>query len=140
MILPMLMSLQTAQPLPRCGGATLADAVGAVADRTRAMETARLAAMFGATGDSVMGGRTLVGEQAIGAYLAGFAGYRVTAETMTIASIEAQGSGWRTLGRFVQQGATPDGKPYASAGRFTIDWTCDPDAGWRIRHMETTAD
>lgn len=124
----------------RCRGVSLSGAVADYARRTRAMDHAGIAALFGPGGQSVAGGRTLTGSAAIAAFLDKFAGYRVTAETMTVADTTRLPGGWRTDGRFVQSGTTPDGTAYAAHGRFAIDWRCDARAGWRVRRMETTGD
>jgi ketosteroid isomerase-like protein len=124
----------------RCRDVSLTAAVADYASGMRAMDAARIAALFGEDGQAVIVNRTLTGSAEIAEMLRSFAGYHVLTDTMTIATTIGLAEGWRTEGPYRQTGIAPDGKHYLSHGRFTIDWRCDSQAGWRVRRLETRGD
>ncbi len=140
MIVALLITALPHAAAPQCAGVPVEAAVADYAGRVQAMDAAGIAALFGDDGQSITGGRTLIGSKAIAEFLAQFAAYRVTAETMTVDTLAEAVPGWRTDGHFTQTGNAPDGTAYSAQGRFSILWRCDPKLGWRVRHMETTGD
>jgi hypothetical protein len=140
-MLATLLMLALADPAAvRCGSSSLADAVADYSARIRTMDTEGIAALYGTDGQSVLGGRPLVGRDAIARFLGGFKGFKVTASTMTITATAPIAAGWHTDGSFTQVGTTPDGTRYSTIGIFRTDWACDVSGRWRVRRMETLSD
>jgi ketosteroid isomerase-like protein len=124
---------------PRCRGVALDAAVGHYADVARAMDPRRTAQLYAADGVLVgPKGEPVTGPKEIEAFLAGFGGYKLGEQVMTVDSIERTASGWRSIGEFRQRGNDPKNEAFATGGRYRAEWRC-LKGGWRVQRMQTFA-
>jgi ketosteroid isomerase-like protein len=124
---------------PRCHGVALDAAVGHYADIARAMDPRRTASLYAADGVLVgPKGEPVTGPKEIEAFLAGFGGYKLGEQVMTVDSIERTASGWRSIGEFRQRGNDPKNEAFATGGRYRAEWRC-LKGGWRVQRMQTFA-
>lgn len=122
---------------PLCRGAGLEAAVAHYADIARAMDPRRTAALYMADGVLVgPEGAPITGPVEIEAFLAGFGGYKLGEQKMTIEWIKpaAARGVFHTEGLYSQRGNDPKGAAFAVSGRFQADWRCTR-AGWRVVRM-----
>ena len=128
-----------ASDAPRCRGVALDAAVGHYADVARAMDPRRTALLYAADGVLVgPKGEPVTGPKEIEAFLAGFGGYKLGEQVMTVDSIERTASGWRSIGEFRQRGNDPKNEAFATGGRYRAEWRC-LKGGWRVQRMQTFA-
>ncbi len=130
--------LAAAAEAPLCHGAGLDRAVARYALTAKAMNPRRTARLY--TIDGVLvgpKGEPISGPVEIEAFLAGFGGYKLGEQVMTIdATSAAEGGGWRTDGVYRQRGNDPKGAAFEAGGRFRAEWRCTK-AGWRVARMQT---
>jgi ketosteroid isomerase-like protein len=124
---------------PRCRGVALDAAVGHYADVARAMDPRRTAQLYAADGVLVgPKGEPVTGPREIEAFLAGFGGYKLGEQVMTVGSTERTATGWRTAGEFRHRGNDPKNDAFATGGRYRAEWRC-LKGGWRVQRMQTFA-
>lgn len=124
---------------PRCRGVGLEAAVTHYADVARAMDPRRTSRLYAADGVLVgPKGEPVTGPAEIEAFLAGFGGYKLGEQVMTVDRSTRDGAMWRTEGQFRQRGNDPNKAVFASGGRFRADWRC-LKGGWRVQRMQTFA-
>jgi ketosteroid isomerase-like protein len=124
---------------PRCRGIALEAAVSHYADIARAMDPRRAASLYAA--DGVLVGpkaEPVTGPKEIEAFLAGFGGYKLGEQVMTVDTTERTATGWRTIGEFRQRGNDPKNEAFATGGRYRAEWRC-LKGGWRVARMQTFA-
>jgi ketosteroid isomerase-like protein len=124
---------------PRCRRASLDAAVSHYADVARAMDPRRTASLYAA--DGVLVGpksEPVTGPKEIEAFLAGFGGYKLGEQVMTVDTTERTATGWRTIGEFRQRGNDPKNEAFATGGRYRAEWRC-LKGGWRVARMQTFA-
>jgi ketosteroid isomerase-like protein len=124
---------------PRCRGVALDAAVSHYADVARAMDPRRTAQLYAA--DGVLVGpksEPVTGPKEIEAFLAGFGGYKLGEQVMTVDTTERMATGWRIVGELRQRGNDPDKQAFASGGRFRAEWRC-LKGGWRVQRMQSFA-
>jgi ketosteroid isomerase-like protein len=128
-----------ASDAPRCRGRSLDVAVAHYADVARAMDPRRTAQLYAADGVLIgPNGEPVTGPKEIEAFLAGFGGYKLGEQVMTVDTTEHSDNGWRTIGEFRQRGNDPDKQAFAAGGRFRAEWRC-LKGGWRVQRMQTFA-
>ena len=133
----MMLLIVAAIANPICAGVPLEGMVARYADLQRKQDVPAIAHLFGSDGEVVNSGApTIRGEVAVLAFLSGFKGFGVSANRLDVDKVVASGDAWRVLGRFSQQGHTPDGKSYNAHGSFDSIWVCGA-SGWGVRRMET---
>ncbi|MGN6820082.1 MAG: nuclear transport factor 2 family protein [Sphingomonas sp.] len=129
----------TAAEAPRCRGIALDAAVAHYADTARAMNPRRTAQLYAADGVLVgPKGEPVTGPAEIESFLAGFGGYKLGEQVMTVDTASRDGTGWRTDGTFRQRGNDPKNVPFTAGGRFRAEWRC-LKGGWRVQRMQTFA-
>lgn len=139
MFVSMLLAVAAAADAPRCRGATLDAAVTRYADTARTMNPRRTASLYAADGVLVgPKGEPVTGPAEIEAFLAGFGGYKLGEQVMTVDTTGRDGTAWRTEGIFRQRGNDPKNVPFATGGRFRAEWRC-LKGGWRVQRMQTFA-
>ena len=139
MIALMLAAAATAANAPRCRGVALDTAVMRYADIARMMDPRRTAQLYAADGVLVgPKGEPVTGPKEIEAFLAGFGGYKLGEQVMTVDTAERIATGWRTVGDFRQRGNDPNKTAFASGGRFRAEWRC-LKGGWRVQRMQSFA-
>ena len=124
---------------PQCRGVALDAAVTHYADIARAMDPRRTAQLYAA--DGVLVGpksEPVTGPKEIEAFLAGFGGYKLGEQLMTVDTTERIATGWRTVGDFRQRGNDPNKPAFATGGRFRAEWRC-LKGGWRVQRMQSFA-
>jgi ketosteroid isomerase-like protein len=124
---------------PRCRAIALDAAVGHYADIARAMDPRRTASLY-AAGGVLVGPKAepVTGPKEIEAFLAGFGGYKLGEQVMTVDTTERTATGWRTVGEFRQRGNDPKNEAFATGGRYRAEWRC-LKGGWRVARMQTFA-
>lgn len=125
---------------PQCHGVGLEAATARYADTARAMNPRRTAALYAADGVLVgPQGAPITGPAEIEAFLAGFGGYKLGEQKMTMEWIKpAPAKGvFHAEGLYRQSGSDPNGAAFAASGRFQADWRCTK-AGWRVVRMNTS--
>jgi ketosteroid isomerase-like protein len=138
--MPILIALAAAgaaTTTPQCNAVPIIRMIADYAMLQQHQDGAAIAHLFGS--DGVVenpGAAPIRGEAAIKALLAGFKGFVVTANSLTIDDVAADTGGWRVIGRFHQTGRTPEPKDYDVSGSFDSSWACSAD-GWRVRRMAT---
>jgi len=124
---------------PQCRGVALDAAVTHYADVARAMDPRRTAQLYAAEGVLIgPKGEPVTGPKEIEAFLAGFGGYKLGEQIMTVDTTERTASGWRTVGEFRQRGNDPKNEAFTSGGRFRAEWRC-LKGGWRVARMQSFA-
>ena len=125
---------------PSCRGAGLEAAVAHYATVARANDPRRTAALYAPGGVLVgPGGAPITGPVEIEAFLAGFGGYKLGEQVMTLEFIKPmpRKGDFATGGIFRQSGSDPKGAAFSANGRFDADWRCTK-AGWRVLRMSTS--
>jgi ketosteroid isomerase-like protein len=138
MMIPLLLTLAAADTFgPTCRRVDLRTALTRYADTAKAMNPRRTAAYYMPDGVLIGPDRTpYTGRTEIEAFLAGFGGYKLGEQAMTLEWVKDLGSGlFESGGLYRQSGNDAKGAAFAVDGRFHANWRCTK-AGWRVVRMQ----
>lgn len=116
------------------------EATAHYADLVLRMDNGGIAALFTSDGEIAADGRDPIrGPANIEAFLQGFRGFHVLAESLTADSIQVDGAVAHVIGKYRQRVRVPSGDTVEVAGSYTADWIRDSSGPWRIRRMATAS-